>query len=59
MATSSDAIVPWGRPGRNGLWMAAKVGQVDHLLELQEQKLKNLATDAAGEALLVAMDHAA
>ena len=41
------------------VWMAAKVGQVDHLLELLEQKLKNLSPDTAREPLHVAMDHAA
>jgi hypothetical protein len=30
-----------------------------HLLELLEQKLKNLTADAAQEPLHVAMDHAA
>ena len=39
--------------------MAAKIGQADHLLELLEQKLKNLSPEAAREPLHVAMDHAA
>ena len=40
------------------VWMAAKIGQGDHLLELLEQKLKNLSATDAREPLRVAMDHA-
>ena len=41
------------------VWMAAKIGKADHLLELLEQKLKNLSPDTAREPLHIAMDHAA
>jgi hypothetical protein len=41
------------------VWMAAKVGQGDRLLELLEQKLKNLSPDAAREPLHVSLDKAA
>jgi DNA-binding transcriptional regulator YiaG len=41
------------------IWMAAKIGQGDRLLELLEQKLRNLSAADAREPLHVAMDHAA
>jgi hypothetical protein len=41
------------------VWMAAKTGQADPLLELLEQNLKNLSAADAREPLHVPMDHAA
>jgi len=39
--------------------MAAKIGQGDRLLELLEEKLKNLSPEASREPLLVSLDKAA
>lgn len=41
------------------VWMAAKVGQGDRLLELLEDKLKNLSVEGSREPLHVTLDRAA
>ena len=41
------------------LWMAAKLGQADRLLELLEQKLRDLSTEASRQPLHISLTPAA
>ncbi len=41
------------------IWMAARVGLADHLLDLIDQKLKNLSSEGASVPLRITMDEAA
>lgn len=41
------------------IWMAARVGLADRLLDLLERELKDLSSDGASEPLRITMDEAA
>jgi hypothetical protein len=41
------------------IWMAARAGLADRLLDLIENELKDLSSDAAREPLRITMDEAA